>query len=672
MRGDAGSPADSEEALDGKDFFQKGAPDGALHARTPEKANLRCPLPMKALTKFFIDLLLWLAAAPSALWFRVDSEWMAFLPQLGIYMLAGLPLKAAGVYLMGLHRRSWHRVCVRDLIALSGVVTALALLLFSFTQFLPTEMRVPRSVPFIEGMTAMLIMGTVRLGARLIAERRGWLRAYRSKRIRRILIAGAGEAGTLLAREMLRHPNSGQTPIGFLDDDPSKRRQRFLGLKVLGEFGDLEEVVNRHEVDEVLIAVPSAGGRVVRRIVDQATEAKVAYRIIPGIFEVLNGSVSVSQIREVDVTDLLHRKPVVLDTAGIAGYLNQKVVLVTGAGGSIGSEIVRQIAHYCPRQIVLLGRGENSIFSIHHKLLGMGTEADHFPVIVDVRDRASLSHIFRRFRPNVVFHAAAHKHVPLMEANPDQAVLNNVVGTRNVVELALEYDVERLVNVSSDKAVNPTSIMGATKRVAELVVYRASQHCTSDQAFVSVRFGNVLGSRGSVVPVFKEQIRRGGPVTLTHPDMMRYFMTIPEASQLVLQAGGIARNGSVYVLDMGEPVRIADLAVDLIRLSGLTPYEDIDIVYTGCRPGEKLFEELLTAEEGTFSSQHDQIFVARRNGLPEGEDFEALCEELIEAAVGSDEDGVRNGLQRIIPTCQFSALMVLGGDGASQVVSVRA
>ncbi len=420
------------------------------------------------------------------------------------------------------------------------------------------------------------------------------------------------------------------------------------GLHVLGHIEDLAEISTACGAEEILISIPSAEGLLVRRIVELARKAKVDYRIIPGIYEVLSGAMNISHIRDVDVADLLGRDQVSLDINSISRYITGKRVLVTGAGGSIGSEIVRQICGFAPEKIVMLGRGENSLFEAEHSLLVDCSDTAIAIVVADVRDRAKIRRVFDEFRPQVVFHAAAHKHVPLMEANPDQAVLNNIGGTKVLAELALEFGVESFVNISTDKAVNPTSVMGVTKRVAEMVVREASSRAPENCSFVSVRFGNVLGSRGSVIPVFKEQIKRGGPVTITHPEMTRYFMTIPEASQLVLQAAAINGSGRVYVLDMGKPVKIKDLAEDLIQLSGFEPHVDIEIVYSGIRPGEKLFEEILTSEEGTTGTRHDKIYISPQKDLPPsfGEKIDAL---LASASRGDDPKTLRQGLRDIVP-----------------------
>ncbi len=604
----------------------------------------------RTVLKFITDVLLWSAAALLTFMLRLEDPWPRYAQAALIYTLGGLPIKILLEASFGLHLQSWRRAGVRDLYSLMKAVFFGTVLLSALAFFLRPDQPIPRSVPLIEGGLALLLLGGARLAGRILFERAQLARSQPPHSgSRRVLIIGAGEAGTMLAREMLRHPESGLVPIGFLDDDPSKQRQRFVGLQVLGNIEDLPRVALKAHADEVLIAIPSAPGKVVRRVVELAQRTGLRHRIVPGIYEILSGKVAISQIRDVDVEDLLRRNPVQLDTSEIAGYLEGRVVLITGAGGSIGSEIVRQVARFRPRRILLLGRGENSLYQIERELDRTWPELDWRTIVADVRDREKMQHVFATYAPKVVFHAAAHKHVPMMEANPDEAVFNNVGGTKNVVELALEHGVERFVNISTDKAVNPTSIMGASKRVAEYLVQWAAQRVGPGQAFVSVRFGNVLGSRGSVIPLFKEQIASGGPVTVTHREMTRYFMTIPEAAQLVLQAGGLGDNGAVYVLDMGEPVRIADLARDLIRLSGLEPGVDIEIVFTGIRPGEKLFEELLTAEEGTEASKHQQIFIARTS-LADLDQHLELLSELFAAARSRDPKRIRAAFKRLVPT----------------------
>lgn len=601
--------------------------------------------------KFGVDVALWGLAAPLAFWLRLENPWARYQDALAAYTILGIPLKALMIWAFGFHRQSWHRVGVRDLnVLVRGVglgVVYLTMMVFFIHLFVP----IPRSAALIDGLVALLLMGGARLTVRLLHEREGE-RAVDGKAIR-VLVVGAGEAGTMVAREMLRHPGAGLVPVGFLDDEPSKQHQRFLGLPVLGGLEALPKAVPKAAVDEVLVAIPSAPGWVVRKVVELSRKAGVRYRIIPGVYEILTGKVSISQIREVDLEDLLRREPVRLNVEEIAGYIENRVVLVTGAGGSIGSEIVRQLARFRPRRVILLGRGEYSLYQIERELERKWPELEYCSVVADVRQHDKLAHVFESHRPQVVFHAAAHKHVPLMENNPDEAIFNNVGGTRNLVELSLDAEVERLVNISTDKAVNPTSVMGASKRAAEYLVEWGGRRARPGQVFTSVRFGNVLGSRGSVVPLFREQINHGGPVTVTHPEMTRYFMTISEAGQLVLQAGGLGRNGAVYLLNMGEPVRILDLAHDLIRLSGLEPGVDIEIAFTGVRPGEKLFEELLTAEEGAEATKYQKIFVARNSGLPDAE-LTQLLERLFDAARKRDSAEIHLALKSLIPTYSSS------------------
>jgi FlaA1/EpsC-like NDP-sugar epimerase len=389
----------------------------------------------------------------------------------------------------------------------------------------------------------------------------------------------------------------------------------------------------------------------------------VHYKIIPSIYDLISGKVTINQIRNVDVEDLLRRKPVELNMNLIEKYIANKRVLVTGAGGSIGSEIVRQITRFNPKHVVLLGRGENSIHQLVNQIEFSFSDLSYSVQIADIRDEISMERVFKAHEPEVIFHAAAHKHVPLMEANPEQAVLNNVLGTRNLVNLSVKYGVSHFVNISTDKAVNPTSVMGASKRISEQIVQWGASQVKNGEVFVSVRFGNVLGSRGSVIPKFKEQIKRGGPLSITHPDMVRYFMTIPEASQLVLQAGALNMNGSVFVLDMGDPVNIENMARDLIALSGLEPDKDIKIEYTGIRPGEKLYEELLTAEEGTDVTHHEKIYVAR--SVDTIDHLDEQLDSLIEVAKNGTREEVKNTFKEILPTYHYKKKKVLDDVNAT-------
>ncbi len=612
----------------------------------------------RRILKFFIDLVLWTLTLPAAYILRLEGQWFPWASDIAFVVALMLPLIAAVIWFSGFNRQSWHNISIHDLVSLSKGILIFTAILFIVAVGLSNILFVPLSVPFISASLAIIFLGGARLAARVKFEYEAKRHAKKSKHpAKKVIIVGAGAAGNLLVREMFRHPGVRMKPIGFLDDDDGKQRDIFMGVPVLGKLEDLPEVVTDKEADMVLIAMPTAPGGVIRRVVEIAKEADVDFQIMPGLYELMSGKFNISQLREVDVQDLLRREHVELDFNSISDYVEGKVILVTGAGGSIGSEIVRQITRCEPRQVLLLGRGENSVFRIESECKQLFPQIDFVSIITDVQDAGSLERNFLKYRPDVVFHAAAHKHVSLMENNPEQAILNNVKGTMNMVKFALKYGVKRFVNVSSDKSVNPTSVMGASKRVAEFVVEWASYQAGEGQEFVSVRFGNVLGSRGSVVPLFKQQIENGGPITITHPDMTRYFMTIPEASQLVIQAGGLGGNGSVYVLDMGEPVKIVDLANDLIKLSGMRPGEDIKIVYTGKRPGEKMFEELLTDEESTTATRHAKIFSAKASGFP-GDGFETMLHELFRRTSDNDGGAIKEQLKVMIPTYEFEAARV--------------
>ena len=432
--------------------------------------------------------------------------------------------------------------------------------------------------------------------------------------------------------------------IGFVDDDMYKHNRLMNGFRILGNREDIPMLVARYKVEEIIIAMPSVKRDVIREIMEICSPLKCKINTLPGMYQLLDDEVLVSHLHPISIEDLLERDEIHLDTSKVEPYLKDKVVLVTGAGGSIGSEICRQVLRVRPKKLLLLGHGENSIYLIHQELRSIVTEGTLVPIIADIRDKNQLDQIFTDYEPDVVFHAAAHKHVPLMEIQPIAAVLNNIYGTRNVADVAGAHGVERFVMISTDKAVNPTSVMGATKRVAEKVVLGMNHKY--DTKFITVRFGNVLGSRGSVIPLFRKQIEAGGPVTVTDPEMTRYFMTIPEASQLVLQAGAMGNGGEVFLLDMGEPVKIVDLAKNMIRLSGFEPDKDIRIEFTGLRPGEKLYEELLTAEEGTNTTTHKKIFEAALEDVNQ----EWLSREIDRFETCKSDLDVINVLQDIVPT----------------------
>ncbi|NPV27279.1 MAG: polysaccharide biosynthesis protein [Firmicutes bacterium] len=557
-----------------------------------------------------IDAVLINVAIFAALWLRFDGN----IPSTYIKEARTLiPLISlifpACFYYFKLYNRLWAYASVRELLNIVTANTA-AMSIFIVCIYLFPLGRLPRSIYLIAWLLSNLLIGGSRLTWRIV---RDYYLKPRSSSPQRVLIVGAGDAGAMVVRELQHNGNGNQKQVvGFVDDDPAKQKMYLHGVPVLGTRDDIPALVERHDIDEIIIAMPSVPGAEVRRIVEICRPCGVKLKTLPGLYEIIDGSVRVNRIRDVDLEDLLRREPVQVNMAEIAGYLRDQVVLVTGAGGSIGSEeLCRQIARFQPRQLLLLDNCENNLFEIDLELRNQVDGLEITPLMADVKDVTKINYIFERYKPQVVFHAAAYKHVPMMELHPDEAFKNNVLGTRVVAEAADRHGSRAFILISTDKAVNPTSVMGATKRLAEIIVQNLSRQ--SQTKFASVRFGNVLGSRGSVVPLFKKQIAQGGPVTVTHPEMKRYFMTIPEAVQLVIQAGAMAEGGETFVLDMGEPIKIVDMARDLIRLSGLRPDEDIKIVFTGVRPGEKLYEELLTAEEGTVATRHERIFVVRVN-----------------------------------------------------------
>ena len=570
----------------------------------------------------------------------------AYLSAIVAQMPIAIFLVLACAVVFKLYSRIWKYAGSSELLGVSASTVVADVLWYAYGRIIGNVL--PLSIYAITGILLLLFIGGSRLAIRVYnyifskPSVRAQLGA--DKKVCRVLIVGAGDAGAVIAREIQRYHNDGREVVGFIDDDKDKINKQMFGVKVLGDRFSMKENVVRYDVDEIIIAMPSVKGDDIRQIIEIAQRTKCKVKILPGVYEIINGNASVSKLREVQIEDLLGRKPVKLDNTAVSAYIKDKIVLVTGAGGSIGSEICRQVAKMQPAKMLLLGKGENSIYEIHQELLSTYPELEKVPIIADVRDRQRISEIMDQYQPQVVFHAAAHKHVPLMEYQPIESVKNNVLGTKTVAEEASAHNVETFVMISTDKAVNPTSVMGCTKRVAEM--YVQSMNAVSDTRFVAVRFGNVLGSRGSVIPLFKKQIAKGGPVTVTHPDMKRYFMTIPEASQLVLQAGAMAKGGEVFVLDMGEPVKICNLAKDLISLSGLTPGVDIEIKYTGLRPGEKLFEELLSAEDGTDTTGHEKIFTARIKEVDKAQ-MDKNVEYLLSRT--KDEDVVE-ALKKVVPT----------------------
>jgi FlaA1/EpsC-like NDP-sugar epimerase len=547
---------------------------------------------------------------------------------------------------LGVYKGVWRYVGLTDLVAILKAITLGSIIILAATWTVVPGLGYPRSVVIIEWLGDVMLIGGIRMAFRLWSHGRLQAQA-RDLPQSRALVVGAGDAGEMVVRQMLAHPEYGYRPVAFADDDARKQGRKIHGVPIAGGLRDILSIVERRRADTIVIAIPSAPGRIVKEVIEQCRKARIKFKIVPGIREIIEGGVSINQIRDIELEDLLRRPQVSVALAEIAGYLQGKTVLVTGAGGSIGSELCRQIAGFRPRALILCGKGENSLYDISSELSALPGGPALETVICDVTDEARVDQVFARHRPEVVFHADAHKHVPMMEHNPGEAVKNNVFGTKALAETCLRHGTDRLVMISTDKAINPSSVMGATKRIAEKVIM--SLVGKGETKFMAVRFGNVLGSRGSVVPLFKKQIAAGGPVTVTHPDMERYFMTIPEAVQLVIQAGALGQGGEVFVLDMGQPVKIADLARDMINLSGFEPEADIKIVYTGLRPGEKMFEELLTAEEGVNSTRHAQIFVARGRHA-RLEDLPELLTELKEAAGAGDEPRLMGAIKKVIPS----------------------
>lgn len=605
----------------------------------------------KNIIVFIIDIFIIIIAALGSFALRTDLGplFVFYLPQAYWLIVIALLVKPIIFFAFGLYRRLWAYASTQELrliivaVTTASVLVSVVIVVLRAVQILP---NFPRSTLPIDWLLTLVLIGGVRFSMRVYAESRSGNVEARGRPIR-VLIVGAGDAGALVVREMQKNPQLNLQPICFLDDDLSKDKQQIHGVKVVGTLNDLARMVSLYRIDEVVIAIPSAPGSTVRRVAEICRQKNVPFRTMPGIYELIGGKVSVSRLREVQITDLLRRESVRLDDKLIGGSLGGRRILITGAGGSIGRELCRQVARWGPSSLILLGHGENSVFDTLLELEENSLNLPIHPVIADVRDIDRLNIVFENHRPHVVFHTAAHKHVPLMEANIEEAITNNVMGTRNVVEASLNFDMERMVMISTDKAIRPSSVMGATKRIAELQVMDAANR--TGKAFSVVRFGNVLGSRGSVIPKFKHQIALGGPITITHPDMERYFMTIPEAVHLVLQASAMGTGGEVFVLNMGEQVRILDLAEDLIRLSGLEPYKDIDIIFTGIRPGEKLSEELWDEGASYQTTAHPDIVIFEESDLLEGMALRQTVNDLIHLAREGETDAILRIFDEIIP-----------------------
>ncbi len=572
-------------------------------------------------------------------------------------------LKLLVFYLFDAYRGMWRYFSIRDFLDIVKAASISSMALIVAVLFVHRFSGFSRAVFIIDWFLTIIFLSSLRLSIRLTIyyilnsfgeniPSGGFFRFLKSGgKQKNLLILGAGDCGEKIYREIRDNAHLRYHVSGFLDDDPEKVGRQIHGVPVLGSLSDLKWIAPRHKIEEVLIAIPSASAKQMRKIVESVKNLGIPSKTLPSMGELIDGKVSVKAIRDVAYRDLLGREVIRLEEEEIGRYLGGATVLVTGAGGSIGAELCRQICRFHPNTLVLLERAESPLYEIDIELKKSFPDVRILPVLGDIRDRRQLTYAFETARPSAVFHAAAYKHVPMMELHPWKAVKNNVIGTRNLVLAAIAHQVERFVLVSTDKAVRPTNVMGATKRVAELIVQNQNTCGVSETRFMIVRFGNVVGSVGSVVPLFRKQIEQGGPVTVTHPEMTRFFMTIPEACQLILQSGAMGRGGEIFILDMGTPIKIADIAKDLIRLSGLEPGVDIDIEYIGLRPGEKLYEELITEGEGIVPTRHEKILVLKGANCDMAM-LNGRIEELRVLSFSQNACAIREKIKEMIPEYQ--------------------
>jgi FlaA1/EpsC-like NDP-sugar epimerase len=613
---------------------------------------------------FIGDLCVFCITPLLALFLTLDNkaDLQVYILGLKIVTLLFLAIKITLFWNCGFYRRYWRYASIEELIYISKLVTSaliIQIILFQIlSHLLPSIIaRLPYSLPVIDGLLSCVFIGGIRFSLRVMEQSRQ--RQAVSYTPQDVLIIGAGSAGVSLVQDMYNNPQLGFHPVGFIDDDPRKLNAYIRGVPVLGDRHQISEIVESRQINKAIIAMPTVAGEIIREIVDICTASGIKTSTLPGIHEILSDRVRVNSIRDVKIEDLLRREPIQTDIQRVFAFIKGKKVLITGAGGSIGSELCRQILKCQPAHMILIGHGENSLFNIQQELEQMiqvlkknhkfsKNTPDISSFVGDIRLRNRLENAFEKFRPDVVFHAAAHKHVPLMELNPSEAITNNVTGTKNLVDLAVQYDVKHFVMISTDKAVNPTNVMGASKRVAEMLVLQVAK--ATGKSYVCVRFGNVLGSRGSVIPTFQKQIAAGGPITVTHPDIRRYFMTIPEAVQLVLQAAVLGRSGEVLMLNMGQPVKIVDLAKELIRLSGYEVNKDIDIVFTGLRPGEKLFEELFIEGEEYAQTEHEKLFIVKNASRMVPDNLPLIVDFLCKAAAKNASNSIVFLLEQLVPS----------------------
>ena len=609
------------------------------------------------------DMILFSISLAGAYFIRFDF----ILPKKIFNQMLGLlifivPFKFLVFFWFDLYRGMWRYSSISDMYQLFKATLFSSMAIMTAILFLFRFQGFSRGVFLIDAQMTFILTGGLRILIRLLYGK-GYLGSKNKEKsfkklsslpLKNVILVGAGDAGEKTLREIKDNPSLSYKVIGFVDDDKTKHGRTIHGVRVLGSIDQLPEIVSRYNVEEILITMPSATGVQMRRVVNICENCKVPYRTLPSLGELIDGRVSVKAFRDVNYSDLLRREPVEIEIESIKGYLKGKTILVTGAGGSIGSELCRQIIRFNPALIVLLDASEYNLYSIQmefeHRL-----EFKHYEIILaNIRDKWHIEKVIRKYKPEVIIHAAAYKHVPILELHPWMAVFNNILGTKNLLELAVENRVERVIMISTDKAVNPANVMGASKRVCELLAQALEGE--NGTRMICVRFGNVIGSSGSVVPLFKKQIEEGGPVTVTHPEVRRFFMTIPEACQLILQAGAMGNGGEIFILDMGEPIRILDIAKDLIRLAGKEPDRDIEIKFIGLRPGEKLYEELITQGEGIVRTEHKKIWVLRPNnwfGHKNKESFKKwlYCKiaELEKAAYKCDNETIRKILKEIVP-----------------------
>jgi FlaA1/EpsC-like NDP-sugar epimerase len=580
--------------------------------------------------------------------FGLESIPDLFFEYIPILLTVNVVLKLLVFSFFKLYHNLWKYASIYEFLTVIMASAVSNGLLFIYIFFIRSIS--PRSIFIITAMLDVFFIGGSRIAFR-IGRRLRDNKSLSLNNAKRILIIGAGEAGVTIAREMLSHKELQSKPVAFVDENPEKIGKVINGIPVVGNLEKINEIILKKKVDEIIIAIPSAKPSELNKIYEHCASIECKHckvRILPSVTQLIDGSVMMSKVRDVNIEDLLGREPIVTDLAEICSYIANQTILVTGGGGSIGSELCTQIASFNPKRLIILDNYENNLFWIHGELKRKHQELEIDAVVANIRDLSRMEQIFKTHRPDIVYHAAAHKHVPLMEDHPCEAIKNNVFGTLNVAMCADKYGTKRFVLISTDKAVNPTNVMGATKRIAEMIVQGLNERSNTD--YVAVRFGNVLGSNGSVIPLFKKQIEEGGPVTVTHPEVTRFFMTIPEAVSLVLQAAAMAKGGEIFVLDMGQPVKILDLAKNMIRLSGYRPYEDIQIEITGLRPGEKLYEELLMAEEGLQSTKNNKIFIAK----PLYCDFALLKQKLeqlrIELEKQPKDEDIKKKVQALVPT----------------------